>query len=129
MRCSEPGGMALLGICHRTIHTVQRPQNKAFLLRKALPADPASFGERFRVARVGQGRTQTEMARKFGISLSAVKFWEQDRTQPAAAVRAQVEAFLNTAPPDNLLKTQRGTPIDCRVGNLTSAESPKNGIC
>jgi DNA-binding XRE family transcriptional regulator len=86
--------MALLGICHRTIRTVQRPQNKAFLLRKPLPTDPASFGERFRVARVANGYTQTEMGRKFGVSLSTIKFWEQNRTQPHPSVRADVEAFL-----------------------------------
>jgi len=89
--------MALLGISHRTIHTVQRPQNKAFLLRKPLPAFPASFGKRLRLARVAQGYTQTELAHKFGVSLSSVKFWEQNRTQPAAVVRAQVEAFVNAA--------------------------------
>ena len=116
------GASALLGICHRTIHTLQRPQNKAFLLRKPLPADPASFGERFRAARVAQGDTQTEMARKFGVSLSTVKFWEQNRTQPKPAVRSQVEAFLNTVPVDNFLKAQRKTPVDGRVGNLQSAE-------
>jgi transcriptional regulator with XRE-family HTH domain len=56
------------------------------------------------------------MAHKFGVSLSTVKFWEQDGTQPAAAVRAHVEAFLNTASVDNFLKTQCGTSIDRRVG-------------
>ena len=86
--------MALLGIYHRTIHTLQRSQNKAFLLRKPLPADPESFGERFRATRVDHGYTQTEMARKFGVSLSTVKFWEQGRTHPNPPVRAQVEAFL-----------------------------------
>ena len=91
------GASALLGICHRTIDTVQRPQNKAFLLRKPLPLDPTSFGERFRAARVAQGHTQTEMARKFRVSLSSIKFWEQNRTQPKPAVRADVEAFLNSA--------------------------------
>jgi DNA-binding transcriptional regulator YiaG len=90
--------MALLGICHRTIHTVQRPQNKAFLLRKPVPADPTSFGERLRVARVALGHTQTEMARKFDVSLSTVKFWEQGRTQPRASVLAEVEAFLSVFP-------------------------------
>jgi DNA-binding transcriptional regulator YiaG len=89
--------MALLGICHRTICTVQRPQSKAFLLRKPLPADLASFGERFRAARVALGCTQNEMARKFGVSFSTVKFWEQNRTQPAPAVRARVETFLHSA--------------------------------
>jgi DNA-binding transcriptional regulator YiaG len=87
--------MALLGICHRTIRTVQRPQSKAFLLRKPLPADPASFGERIRAARVACGYTQSDMARKFGVSFSTVKFWEQGRTQPNPAVRFQIEAFLN----------------------------------
>jgi len=120
--------MALLGICHRTIHTNQRPQNKAFLLRKPLPAAPASFGERFRVARVGQGHTQTEMARKFGVSLSAIKFWEQDRTHPDTAVRTQIKVFLNARPLDNLLKAKRGTSIDCRVGNLPSTESTDNPV-
>jgi DNA-binding XRE family transcriptional regulator len=105
MRCSEPGGSALLGICHRTIQTVQHPQNKAFLLRKPLPEDPASFGERLRVARVAQGYTQTEMARKFGVSLSSVKFWEQNRTKPAAAIRTQAEAFLNGAQSAKLLSS------------------------
>jgi DNA-binding XRE family transcriptional regulator len=84
--------MALLGICSRTIHTVQRPQNKAFLIRKALPADPESFGERFRATRVAQGQTQTEMAHKFGVSLSSVKFWEQGKTHPNPSVHAEVEA-------------------------------------
>jgi len=65
------------------------------------------------------------MARKFGVSLSTVKFWEQDRTLPATKVRAQVEAFLNTAPLDHFLKAQRGTSIDCRVGHLSSAKSTK----
>jgi DNA-binding XRE family transcriptional regulator len=88
--------MALLGICHRTIHTIQHPQNKALPLRKPLPRDPASFGERFRVARVAQGQTQTEMAHKFGASLSTVKFWEQSRTQPNATIRYHVEAFLKS---------------------------------
>ena len=91
----EPSRTALLGICHRTIHTVQRRQNKAFLLRKPLPADPESFAERFRARRVAHGHTQTEMACKFEISLSTVKFWEQGKTQPTQSVRAQVEAFLN----------------------------------
>jgi len=94
MRCSEPGVMALLGICHRTIHTVQRPQNKSFLLRKPLPLAPASFGERLRTARVAQGYTQMEVGHKFGVSLSTVKFWEQGRTQPTPPVRFQVESFL-----------------------------------
>jgi DNA-binding transcriptional regulator YiaG len=91
--------MALLGNCHLTIHTVQRPQNKDFLLRKPLPTQPATFGERFRAARVAHGHTQTEIARKFDVSLSTVKIWEQDRTLPATKVRAQVQAFLNTVPP------------------------------
>jgi DNA-binding transcriptional regulator YiaG len=86
--------LVLLGIYNRTIRTVQRPQNKAFLLRKPLPGDPESFGERFRVARVALGKTQTEMAHKFGVSLSSVKFWEQGRTHPIASARAEVEAFL-----------------------------------
>lgn len=86
--------MALLGNCHRTIRAVQHPQSKAFLLRKPLPADPTSFAERFRAARVAQGYTQADMACKFGVSFSTVKFWEQGRTQPNPAVRLQVEAFL-----------------------------------
>ena len=86
--------MALLGICHRTIHTVQRPEDEAFLLRKPLPVTPVSFGERIRAARLAKGYTQTEMARKFGVSLSSVKFWEQGRTQPLPTMRHQVEAFL-----------------------------------
>ena len=90
--------MALLGNCHRTIHTVQHPQNKAFLLRKPLPADPASFGERFRAARVACGYTQADMARKFDVSFSTVRFWEQGRTQPMPTMRYQVEAILNEAP-------------------------------
>jgi len=98
MRCSEPGGMALLGICHRTIRTLQRPESTLFRLRKPLPTDPTSFGERFRVARVAQNQTQTEMAYKFGVSLSTVKFWEQNRTQPNAAVRYRVESFLKGYP-------------------------------
>jgi len=99
MRCSEPGGMALLGMYHRTIYTVQRPQNKAFLLRKPLPADPVSFGERFRVARVGQGQTQREMAHKFHVSLSTVKFWESNRTLPSAATLERIKIFLNEVKP------------------------------
>jgi DNA-binding XRE family transcriptional regulator len=91
--------MAPLGNCHRTIHTVQRPQNKDYLLRKPLPAQPATFGDRFRATRVAHGHTQTEIGRKLGVSLSTVKFWEQDRTLPATKVRAQVQAFLNTVPP------------------------------
>jgi DNA-binding XRE family transcriptional regulator len=87
--------MALLGNCHRTIRTVQHPQSKAFLLRKSLPVEPASFGERFRAVRVAQGYTQADMARKFGVSFSTVKFWEQDRTQPLPPVRVQVETFLS----------------------------------
>jgi DNA-binding transcriptional regulator YiaG len=35
------------------------------------------------------------MARKFGVSFSTVKFWEQGRTQPIPAVRLQVEDFLS----------------------------------
>jgi len=87
--------MVLLSNYHQTIHTVQRPQNKDFLLRKPLPIDPATFGERLRAARVAQGYTQTEVARKFGVSLSSVKFWEQNRTQPMPAIRALVEVFAN----------------------------------
>ena len=106
---SNPAGALLLGICHRTIHTVQRPQNKDFRLRKSLPTDPTSFGERFRVARVAQGRTQTEMARKFGVSLSSVKFWEQNRIQPKPVVRVEVEAFLKGVRLVNLDSTQQST--------------------
>jgi ribosome-binding protein aMBF1 (putative translation factor) len=98
MRCSEPGGMALLGICHRTIHTAQRPQNKAFLLRKPLMETPFSFGERLRLSRVLKGYTQHEIACKFGVSLSAIKFWEQNRHQPDRAVLPRVEAFLYDIP-------------------------------
>ena len=115
-----PHVMALLGICHRTIHTVHRPQNKAFLLRKPLPPDPASFGARFRVARVAQGHTQTEMACKFGVSLSTVKFWEQGRTQPNPSVRAQVEAFLNNARLANSEISPTRPLAVCGVGNLQS---------
>jgi DNA-binding transcriptional regulator YiaG len=86
--------MVLLGSCNRTIRTHKRPETRAFLLRKPLPADPTSFGERIRVARVAKGYTQTEMAHKFGVSLSTVKFWEQNRTEPNPTVRYHVEAFL-----------------------------------
>jgi DNA-binding XRE family transcriptional regulator len=87
--------MALLGICHRTIHTRQHPHNKSFLLRKPLPSTPASVGERFRLARIAQGYTQHETACKLGVSLSAIKFWEQNRYQPSSLVQVQVEAFVN----------------------------------
>ena len=100
--------MALLGSCHRTIHTVQRPQNKAFLLRKPLPATPASFGERLRAARISHGYTRTEMARKLSVSLSAIKFWEQDRYQPKPAVGIQVGAFLKSCEAAAPAKAQRG---------------------
>src|SRR6185503_19811825 len=66
--------MARLGICHRAIHTIQRPQNKTFLLRKPFPTGSASFGERLHASRNG---------RKFGVSFSAVKFW--DRTENATS--------------------------------------------
>ena len=92
--CNQ-SAMALLGNCHRTIRAVQRPQSKAFLLRKPLPSDPTSFAERLRAARVARGYTQTEMARKFGVSLSSVKFWEQGRTPLAPTTLYQVEFFLN----------------------------------
>jgi transcriptional regulator with XRE-family HTH domain len=117
--------MALLGICHRTIHTVQRSQNKAFRLRKLLPGAPASFGDRLRLSRLSHDYTQHEIARKLGVSLSAVKFWEQNRHQPNRAVRAEVEALLNTAPLNNFLKTQGGTSFNGPVGNLQSAELTK----
>jgi DNA-binding XRE family transcriptional regulator len=94
--------MALLGSCHRTIHTVQRPRNKGFLLRKPLLAQSTSFGERFRAARIAQDYTQTEMARKFGVSLSAIKFWEQNRYQLNPAIAVQVEAFLGIRAFDKL---------------------------
>ena len=118
--------MALLGSCNRTIHTHKRPENKAFRLRKAVLASPASFGDRFRLSRLSYSYTQHEIACKFGVSLSAVKFWEQNRYQPNGALRAQVETFLNTAPVDNFLKTQRGTSVDSRVGNLQSARLTKD---
>jgi DNA-binding XRE family transcriptional regulator len=121
--------MALLGICHRTIHTVQRSQNKTLRLRKPLPEASAFFGDRLRLSRLAHGFTQHEMASKFGVSLSAVKFWEQNRYQPNGGVRAQVEAFLKTAPIDNFLKTQRSPSVDGRVGNLQPAELTKNDIC
>jgi hypothetical protein len=72
---SNHSAMALLGICHRTIHTVQRPQNKAFLLRKPFPVDPTSFAERLRVARVTLGHTQTEMARNFQDTKTHAARW------------------------------------------------------
>ncbi len=104
--------MALLGMYHRTIHTAQRPQNKAFLLRKPLPMAPASFGEQLRAARVTQGHTQAELARKFGVSLSAVKFWEQDRTQPLPTIQAQVDVYVigGTVPNQNKRKTSGAAP-------------------
>jgi transcriptional regulator with XRE-family HTH domain len=85
----------------------------------------ASFGDQLRLSRLSHGYTQHEIACKFGVSLSAVKFWEQTRYQPNGAIRAQVEAFLNSAPLDNFLKTQRRTSVDGRVGNLQSEESTK----
>ncbi len=100
--------MALLGICHRTIHTVQHPQSRAFRLRKPIPADPESLAERFRATRFAYGYTQMEMARKFGVSLSAVKFWEQGRTQPGTYVRAEVDVFLNGVQLANAESAQRG---------------------
>lgn len=104
--------MALLGNCHRTIRAVQRPQSKAFLLRKPLPADPASFGERLRAARVASRYTQANMAQKFDVSFSTVKFWEQGRTQPNPAVRFQVEDFLN----GKALTTQDSAGTSCVQG-------------
>jgi DNA-binding transcriptional regulator YiaG len=114
MRCSEPGGMALLGICHRTIHTNQRPQNKRVSFRKPLPINPASYGERFRIARVTQGYTQTGIARRFGVSLSTVKFWEQNRTQPNPEIRSQVEVFIreSTPPVPNSLPTPSTSTVN-----------------
>jgi DNA-binding XRE family transcriptional regulator len=108
--------MALLGICHRTIRAVQRPQNKAFLLRKPLPARPTSFGERFRAARAAHGYTQMETAHKFGVSLSTIKFWEENRYQPNSAVRAEVEAFLKTAPLDTLSRSNAGFSSTAALG-------------
>ena len=90
--------MVLLGSCNRTIYARQQPETAQFRLRKPLPADPTSFGERFRAARVAGGHTQTEMARKFGVSLSTIKFWEQSRTQPNPTVRYHVEVFLKSPP-------------------------------
>jgi DNA-binding XRE family transcriptional regulator len=55
-----------------------------------------SLVEQLRVARVVQGYTQTEMARKFGASLSTIKFWKQNRYQPTPAIRAQVAVFLKS---------------------------------
>src|SRR4051812_41606766 len=109
MRCSEPGGSALLGICHRTIRTTRPAEKLLFRLRKPLPADLASFGERFRAARIAQGQTQIEIGHKFGVSLPTVKFWEQNRTQPKPAVRTQVEAFLNGVRVANVDSTQQRT--------------------
>jgi transcriptional regulator with XRE-family HTH domain len=80
---------------------------------------------RQRIGGLAQGHTQTQIACKFGVSLSTVKFWEQDRTQPATNVRAQVQAFLSTVPLANFPETQRGTSMDCRVEHLPSAKSPK----
>src|ERR1043166_8658111 len=66
MRCSERGGMALLGSCSRTIHATQRPQNTSFHLRKVLPAVPTSLGQKLRTARLSQGYTQSQMAPQIG---------------------------------------------------------------
>jgi hypothetical protein len=49
--------MALLDICHRTIHTVQRPQNKAFT-PKATSRSPGTFGDQLRLSRLSQGYTR-----------------------------------------------------------------------
>src|SRR4030095_13238090 len=89
--------MALSCNCHRTIRTVRRSQNKDFLLRKSLPIHPATFGEQLRAARVAQGYNQIQVAHKFGVSLSSVKFWEQNRTHPKPSLRTFVRAFVNDA--------------------------------
>jgi DNA-binding XRE family transcriptional regulator len=87
--------MVLLGNCHRTIRSTQRPQNKDFLLRKPLPANPISFGEKLRNARVARGYTQAELAKEFGVSFSTIKYWEQDRTRPMPTLYGRVECFIN----------------------------------
>jgi transcriptional regulator with XRE-family HTH domain len=90
-------------------------------LRKPLPVDPASFGERFRAVRVSHGYTQADMAQKFGVSFSTVKFWEQGRTEPIPTVRFQVEAFLK----GKALTTRYCAGANCAQGvNGLAVSSP-----
>jgi transcriptional regulator with XRE-family HTH domain len=66
-------------------------------------ADAEAFAERLRELRKASGMTQIEFAKRIGISLNTVSYWENARTQPMPEKMAKIASELGTS--EDFLRT------------------------
>jgi DNA-binding transcriptional regulator YiaG len=88
-------GIQLLGICHRTIHASRAHIPVFRNPKQAIPTTASTVGDRIRIARLEQGVTRAELAKKLGVSIHTVKSWEWDEKQATACIREQIDQLLS----------------------------------
>jgi DNA-binding XRE family transcriptional regulator len=87
-----------LGKCDRTI-TVRRPLAKrVYKQNKPYPADPQTFGDRFRKHRLDGTFSQPQLAKNLGVSLSTIVKWEGGKTVPPARYHTRIADLLGFNP-------------------------------
>ena len=59
--------------------------------------DTATFGDRVAAAREAAGMTQTQMARRLGVTHGTVRDWEDDLSEPRANKLSMMAGLLNVS--------------------------------
>lgn len=94
MRSSEPGHLAVLGCCERTITVTRTVLKRQFAQNKPYPTNPTSLGDYLRKQRLDQRLTQPEVAVKLKASLATIVKWESNKTTPPSLYRSRIVDFL-----------------------------------
>ena len=85
---------ALLGICHRTLHTARPQSPRRLWHRNPIPTIPKTLDESLRKKRIEAGQPQPQVADLLKVSLATIVKWEANRTKPLGEFRERVVAFL-----------------------------------
>ena len=80
--------------CHLTLSCV-RPRNYVYAIAEdAYPMAPRTIGERIRKRRMDLAIEQKELARRLGVTPTAVWKWEHNKSMPGFRAKMGVDAFL-----------------------------------
>jgi|ERR1041385_4260338 DNA-binding XRE family transcriptional regulator len=98
MRCSEPGGMALLPFYRRTLNAQKPLQRRVLRLTKPYPTTPATVGEQLRKWRIDSCLTLREAGKRLGVDLSTYNHWESGKFSPGRSRWSKIATVLNHNP-------------------------------